>query len=118
MADAVRARMGGRGNHACADDATPSSVSPSSGSLAASPGSRQGNRNNCGAEERVGWKGRQLSCGAWFGYCTDTASSGCGRGMGSRKLGEAVAGDGSSESTVKLSCDSGTLSVSVSLHPN
>ena len=33
-------------------------------------------------------------------------------------MGEAVAGDGSSESTVKLSCESGTLSVSVSLDPN
>jgi hypothetical protein len=33
-------------------------------------------------------------------------------------MGEAVAGDGSRESTVKLSCDGGTLSVSVSLDPN
>ena len=46
---------------------------------------------------------RQVGAAAAWGVC---------------KMGEAVAGDGSSESTVKLSCDSGTLSVSVSLDPN
>ena len=37
---------------------------------------------------------------------------------GTCKIGEAVAGDGSRESTVKLSCERGTLSASISLDPN
>ncbi|HET6963058.1 MAG TPA: hypothetical protein VFJ27_11205, partial [Terriglobia bacterium] len=46
---------------------------------------------------------RQVGAAAAWGVC---------------KMGEAVAGDGSRESTVKLSCDSGTLNVSVALDPN
>jgi hypothetical protein len=46
---------------------------------------------------------RQVGAAAAWGVC---------------KMGEVVAGDGSHESTVKLSCDSGTLSVSASLDPN
>ena len=46
---------------------------------------------------------RQVSAAASWGTC---------------KMGEAVAGDGRRESTVKLSCERGTLSVGISLDPN
>jgi len=46
---------------------------------------------------------RQVSAAASWGTC---------------KMGEAVAGDGSKESTMKLSCDRGTLSLGMSLDPS
>ena len=46
---------------------------------------------------------RQVSAASAWGTC---------------KMGEAVAGDGSRESTVKLSCERGTLSAGISLDPS
>jgi len=43
---------------------------------------------------------------------------GAASAWGACKIGEAMAGDGSRESTVKLSCERGTLSVGISLDPN
>ena len=43
---------------------------------------------------------------------------GAAESWGTCKMGEAVAGDGSRQSTVKLSCERGTLSVGIALDPN
>jgi hypothetical protein len=76
VADAVRTGMAGRGDHAGANDAAASSVSPSAGSSAARTRSGQGCRDDPGTHEGIGWKGGRITCCARPRRRADEASSG------------------------------------------
>ena len=114
----MRARLGGRGDHACANDAAASSVSPSAGSSAASPEAVKAIETILGLRNVWDGKVAESLVAPGFDVARMKRQVGAASAWGACKMGEAVAGDGNRESTVKLSCDGGTLSMGVSLDPN
>lgn len=66
------------------------------------------------------WDGKIAESVAATGFDVERMQRqvGAASAWGTCKMGEAIAGDGNRESTVKLSCERGTLSVSMSLDPN